>query len=74
MDEEFLKNRAEVKAKRGAKVEIFVKAMPLISQMVGFYETATVRSEKARALLESQDVKDKAQFLYFHALENNWLF
>ena len=52
---------------------VFMKKMPNLSQMIGFYNTATIRTKELRDRLKG-DLKDKSELLYFHALENNWLF
>ena len=57
----------------GVSIWVFNKKMPEMSQMVGFYESSTIRTEEIRNLIHGTG-QDKAFFVYYHGLENNWLF
>ena len=57
----------------GFKISVFYKKMPELSQLVGFYESSTIRTDEIRNLIHGRGL-DKAFFVYYHGLENNWLF
>jgi len=55
------------------KIKDLNNNIPELSQLIGFFDSNAIRSPEVRKLIKGGP-KEKAYLLFFHALENNWLF